>query len=140
MMRREPGAGPRGEKRMGDKFKKAPRRKSEPVKRVPLSEDAKAQYEQLAREREQQQRRYDAHLPADKPSRYPAASRGASGDKAAPGEYLVRRDAVTPSHQADGQTWLVRLLDNPDHLGRAPAAPTLNRPAVAYLVGNRMLR
>src|SRR4051794_11946843 len=75
-----------------------------------------------------------------RPSRSPAASRGASGDKAAPGEYLVRRDAVTPSHQADGQTWLVRLLDNPDLLGRAPAAPTLNRPAVAYLVGNRMLR
>jgi hypothetical protein len=51
---------------MADKFKKAPRRKSEPVKRVPLSDDAKAQYEQLAREREQQQRRYNAHLPADK--------------------------------------------------------------------------
>jgi len=51
---------------MVDKFRKAPRRKSEPVKRVPLSDDAKAQYEQLARERERQQRRYDAHLPLDR--------------------------------------------------------------------------
>jgi len=52
---------------MDGKFKKAPRRQKEAVKRVVLSADAKAAYEELARERDEQQRRYAAHLPTDKP-------------------------------------------------------------------------
>jgi hypothetical protein len=51
---------------MDDKFKKAPRRKKEAVKRVVLSPDAKARYEELARERDTQQRLYGAHLPSEK--------------------------------------------------------------------------
>jgi hypothetical protein len=47
-------------------FKKAPRRKKEPVTRVALSPDAKRQYEQLAQERDQRQRSYEGHLPVDK--------------------------------------------------------------------------
>ena len=52
---------------MDDKFKKAPRRQKEAVKRVVLSPDAKARYEELARERDEQQRRYGSHLPTERP-------------------------------------------------------------------------
>ena len=51
---------------MDGKFKKAPRRKTEAVKRVVLSPDAKARYEELARTRDEQQRAYGAHLPSEK--------------------------------------------------------------------------
>lgn len=47
-------------------FKKAPRRKKEPVTRVVLSPDAQRQYEQLAQERDERQRGYEGHLPGDK--------------------------------------------------------------------------
>jgi hypothetical protein len=47
-------------------FKKAPRRKKEPVTRVVLSADAKREYEQLAQERDQRQRSYEGHLPGEK--------------------------------------------------------------------------
>ncbi len=47
-------------------FKRAPRRKKEPVTRVPLSPEAKRQYEELARERDERQRLYEGHLPSEK--------------------------------------------------------------------------
>lgn len=47
-------------------YKRAPRRKKEPVTRVSLSPDAKARYEQLAQERDQRQRLYEGFLPPDK--------------------------------------------------------------------------
>ncbi len=47
-------------------FKRAPRRKKEPVTRVTLSPEAKQQYEELARERDERQRLYEGHLPSDK--------------------------------------------------------------------------
>jgi hypothetical protein len=47
-------------------FKRAPRRKREPVKKVTLSPDAKRQYEELARERDERQRLYEGHLPSEK--------------------------------------------------------------------------
>ena len=52
---------------MADKFTKAPRRKKEAVKRVALSPEEKARYEDLARTRDEQQRLYGAHLPSEKP-------------------------------------------------------------------------
>jgi hypothetical protein len=47
-------------------FKKAPRRKKEPVTRVVLSPDAKREYEQLVQDRDERQRSYEGHLPSDK--------------------------------------------------------------------------
>ncbi len=47
-------------------FKRAPRRKKEPVTRVTLSPEAKQRYEELARERDERQRLYEGHLPSDK--------------------------------------------------------------------------
>jgi hypothetical protein len=52
---------------MDDKFKRAPHRKRQAVRKVVLSPDAKAHYEDLSRERHDQQRRYVVHLPSDKP-------------------------------------------------------------------------
>lgn len=48
------------------KFKAPPRRKSQPAKKVAVSEEAKRQYEEAAGQRENQQRTYGVHLPADK--------------------------------------------------------------------------
>lgn len=50
-----------------DVFKRTPRRKKEPVTRVALSPEAKRQYEELARERDERQRHYEGHLPGEKP-------------------------------------------------------------------------
>ncbi len=47
-------------------FKRVPRRKKEPVTRVALSPDAKRQYQELARERDERQRLYEGHLPSEK--------------------------------------------------------------------------
>ncbi len=47
-------------------FKRAPRRKSEPVKKVSLSPEARRQYEELAQKRDERQRSYEGHLPTDK--------------------------------------------------------------------------
>lgn len=54
-----------------DQFKKAPRRKKEPAKRVAVSADAKQAYEQIMRDRDERERTYLRHLPhADnKPNR-----------------------------------------------------------------------
>ena len=49
-----------------DAFKRAPRRKKEPVKTVSLSPEARRQYETLAQERDERQRTYEGHLPGDK--------------------------------------------------------------------------
>ena len=53
-------------RRDGRQVQEGSRRQKEAVKRVVLSDDAKAAYEEMARERDAQQRRYAAHLPADK--------------------------------------------------------------------------
>jgi hypothetical protein len=47
-------------------FKRAPRRKKEPVKKVALSPEARRQYEELAQQRDERQRTYEGHLPGDK--------------------------------------------------------------------------
>jgi hypothetical protein len=47
-------------------FKRAPRRKKQPVTRVALSPDAKRRYEELARERDERQRLYEGHLRHEK--------------------------------------------------------------------------
>ena len=47
-------------------FKRPPRRKSEPVKKVSLSPEARRQYEELAQRRDERQRSYEGHLPTDK--------------------------------------------------------------------------
>ena len=49
-----------------ESFKRAPRRKKEPVTKVTLSPDAKRQYEEMARERDERQRLYEGHLPSEK--------------------------------------------------------------------------
>jgi hypothetical protein len=49
-----------------DAFKRAPRRKKEPVKKVVLSPEARRQYEELAQKRDELQRSYEGHLPGDK--------------------------------------------------------------------------
>ena len=48
---------------MSEPFKRAPRRKREPAKRVPVSADAKLAYEQTMRERDERERTYLRHLP-----------------------------------------------------------------------------
>ena len=45
-------------------FKKAPKRKSEKGRRVPVGEDAKKAYEALIREKEEREKR-ERHLPPD---------------------------------------------------------------------------
>ena len=48
-----------------DKFKKKPRQKTPAGKRVPVSAEAKEAYEELIRAREERERTYERHLPAD---------------------------------------------------------------------------
>jgi len=48
-----------------DRFKKAPRRAKAPVKRVALSAEARQAYEDLVRTRDERDRAYGQHLPAD---------------------------------------------------------------------------
>ena len=47
--------------------------------------------------------------------------------QAAPGEQLVRGNAMPPSNQAHRHARLERLLDHSNLLGRRPAPPALNR-------------
>ncbi|WEK50452.1 MAG: hypothetical protein P0Y66_22970 [Candidatus Kaistia colombiensis] len=48
-----------------DRFKKSPRRAKTPVKRVSLSAEARQAYEDLVRTRDERERAYGQHLPAD---------------------------------------------------------------------------
>lgn len=52
-----------------DRFKKAPRKKAAPVKRVSLSAEARQAYEDLVRTRDERERAYGQHLPADAKSK-----------------------------------------------------------------------
>lgn len=48
-----------------DRFLKQPPRKKAPVKRVSLSAEAKAAYEELVQKRDEREREYGRHLSAD---------------------------------------------------------------------------
>lgn len=48
-----------------DRFKKAPRKQKAPVKRVALSAEARQAYEDLVRTRDERDRSYGQHLPAE---------------------------------------------------------------------------
>jgi hypothetical protein len=52
--------------RVSEQFKTAPRRRSQPAKKVALSDDVKRLYEEQVQERDERQRKYGAHLPADR--------------------------------------------------------------------------
>jgi hypothetical protein len=48
-----------------DHFKKAPRKKAAPVKRVALSAEARKAYEEMMQSRDERDRSYGQFLPAD---------------------------------------------------------------------------
>ncbi|MCX5580121.1 hypothetical protein [Kaistia terrae] len=48
-----------------DRFKKAPRKQASPGKRVSLSAEARQAYEDLVRTRDERDRTYGQHLPAE---------------------------------------------------------------------------
>jgi hypothetical protein len=48
-----------------DQFKRAPKRKRSPGKSVAVSAEAKQAYEEVLRQREEREKSYARHLPAD---------------------------------------------------------------------------
>ncbi len=50
-----------------DTFKKAPKRKGDKGRRVTLSPEARAAYEAVIKERQEQEETYKRHLPSDPP-------------------------------------------------------------------------
>lgn len=52
-----------------DRFKKAPRKPASPGKRVSLSAEARQAYEDLVRTRDERDRTYGQHLPAENKSK-----------------------------------------------------------------------
>ncbi len=49
-----------------DQFKRAPRRKKQPVTKGVLSPEERSRYEEMSKERDQRQKQYEGHLPGDK--------------------------------------------------------------------------
>jgi hypothetical protein len=52
-----------------DQFKKKPRQKTPPGKRVAMSAEAKQAYEELIRARDERERTYERHLPQESKTR-----------------------------------------------------------------------